>query len=963
MRPTELTRRSFLKGAGSALALSLVQLGWSKNPVGPRTAAAATGTTAAATTGTVEYTGYQDVFRQQWTWDRVARGTHFVNCWYQRGCNWNVYVKDGLVVREEQAAIYEQTNAEVADYNPRGCQKGACYSERMYDASRLQHPLKRVGKRGEGRWKRITWEEALEEIADNIIDAMVADGSGSVIWDEGTGVSNGCIALGLYRTVHALGTPMIDLNAEIGDHHPGAAVTAGKMVFTSSADDLYYSDLIINWGGNPVYTQIPQAHFIYGARYNGARLVSITPDYNASSIHTDSWIPVNVGTDAALGLSLARVMIEEGIYDEKFVAEQTDLALLVRIDTRHLLRASDLERGGDDDVFYFFDKNGGITKAPRRNLGLGSAEPALEGEYKVETKDGEVTVVPSFALLRESLAAYTPEKAAEITGTAPDLIRSLARDIAGARAASIITQSNFSKFYHGIAMERAQILVMALAGQIGRKGAGFNAFPYLSLAGVDTLAVATGLLPPSLGQKAVILKMMPAALSMKLKGYTDEMITHELARGGYRKGTYPASELFLYYHGGLDEYYGSSKDWDPHMKRELSDYLSESVERGWQLGPGTRPRVLMEAGGNMLRRIRGYPKMMTGLLPELDLLATFDWRMSFTAMHSDIVLPCAGWYEKDDITWATALVPFAHVTTRAVEPLAESKSDWEIHCLIVKTIQERAIARGIGTFKDLEGEDRRFDKVYEEMTFGRRYTEENTEEFLEEICRLTTNMGGIGWQELKERGYKRFTGLGSSYLNPGNATDIEPHQTITANTWHTEKKRPWPTLTRRLQFYIDHDFYMELGEELPVHKDPPPIGGDYPLILTSGHTRWSIHTSWREQKDLLYLQRGEPAVFVSPVDAAARGIDDGDYVRAYNDIGSFEAQAKLSPTLRPGQVVIYHAWEPHQFRGHRSQQALTPNPINPLQIAGGHFHLQPRNAIGQPGASDRGTRVEVERVV
>ena len=70
---------------------------------------------------------------------------------------------------------------------------------------------------------------------------------------------------------------------------------------------------------------------------------------------------------------------------------------------------------------------------------------------------------------------------------------------------------------------------------------------------------------------------------------------------------------------------------------------------------------------------------------------------------------------------------------------------------------------------------------------------------------------------------------------------------------------------------------------------------------------------------------------------------------------------RIAPSVRPGQVIIDDAWEPYQFAGHRSDQVLTPNPINPIQLSGGYFHLRPRLAVGTPGASDRGTRVEVER--
>jgi nitrate reductase alpha subunit len=191
--------------------------------------------------------------------------------------------------------------------------------------------------------------------------------------------------------------------------------------------------------------------------------------------------------------------------------------------------------------------------------------------------------------------------------------------------------------------------------------------------------------------------------------------------------------------------------------------------------------------------------------------------------------------------------------------------------------------------------------------------------------------------------------------------DVDLNATMTACTWHTEKKQPWPTLTRRIQFCIDHPFYNELGETLPVHKDDPTIAGDYPLKLTGGHTRWSIHASWRDEKHMLQLTRGEPVAFISVEDAAARDIRDGDRIRLFNDIDSSELIAKVTPAHSPGMVTVYHAWEPFQFKGRKSHAALTPNPINPVQLAGGYVHLQPRGAVCSPGSTDRATRVEVER--
>jgi DMSO reductase family type II enzyme molybdopterin subunit len=952
----EITRRSFIKGSSAALVLSLLQLrsnGSSGSALGadPPVSQAPT------------YRGFKDVYRERWAWDRIGKSTHFVNCWFQRGCSWDVYVKDGIAWREEQTATYPQTNQEVPDFNPRGCNKGACYSDRMYDASRLTHPLKRVGKRGEGKWQRISWEQALREIGEACFDVIMEDGTGAVQFDEGTAISNGCNGLGLYRTFAVLDTPFIDMNAECGDHHPGVYATTGKLIFSGSMDDLFYSDLILCWGSNPTVTQIPNAHFINEARYKGARVISIAPDLNPSSVHSDRWIPVNPGADAALGLAAAHVLIEEGLYDAAFVSEQTDMPLLLDKNTGRFLREKDLKSGGADDVFYLYDKrNQRIAEAPKRSLDLGGVEPALEGDFAVETKNGSVTVTPVFASLRRHLLEYTPEAVAEVTGISPKTIREFAREVGNAKAAILIPQASFSKYYHGLEMERAQLLLLTLAGHVGKKGSGLMGFPYIHPGGVDFLAGVSGSLLPRVALRELEAQMAPTVKKLEDAGYTEEMIQYSFSRQQYIQAGSPSTNLFFYFHGGLDGLYGSSKKYDPYLKRELKEYLEEAFANGWQADPSkVRPRIFLQVGGNTFRRIRGQDRLVEEFLPKLEMMVTVDWRMSYTALLSDYVLPAAGWYEKDDITWSTTLAPFAHPVTKVVEPLGEARSDWAFHCLFLKELQRIARERGVRTCRDRLGKERRIDRCYDEFTFHGRYREDNPEDFLREIFKIATNLDGISWDEIKEKGFARYTSSGTGFLNSGNTMDWNEGETLTANTWQTKKKQPWPTLTRRIQFCIDHPFYEELGEVLPVHKDDPAIGGDYPLHMVGGHSRWTIHASWREQKHMLQLNRGRPTIFLSPKDAKSRGIEDGDTVRVFNDIGSFVLVAKVSAAARPGTVIVYHAWEPYQFENGKSNASAEPAPINPIQLSGGHFHLQPMLAAGAPGSPDRGTRVEVER--
>ncbi|MFQ5667876.1 MAG: molybdopterin-dependent oxidoreductase, partial [Candidatus Binatia bacterium] len=253
-----VSRRGFLKGA-AALTLSLRGL----RLVSPAAAAAERPANGAST-----YGGWEDLYREKWSWDKVVRGAHlWANC--ASACSWDVYIKEGVVWREEQAAVYTQTNARLPDFNPRGCQKGACYSELMSRPSRLKYPLRRVGPRGSGKWRKASWDDVLTEISDRVIDVCLEDGPQGIAWDFGN-MDFGPSAAAQMRLFMLLGVPLMDSLAGTGDFPIGAAQTWGFGAVDGSADDWFHSDFIVIWSMNPVYTRIPEAHFLWEARYRGA---------------------------------------------------------------------------------------------------------------------------------------------------------------------------------------------------------------------------------------------------------------------------------------------------------------------------------------------------------------------------------------------------------------------------------------------------------------------------------------------------------------------------------------------------------------------------------------------------------------------------------------------------------------------------------------------------------------------
>jgi nitrate reductase alpha subunit len=133
-------------------------------------------------------------------------------------------------------------------------------------------------------------------------------------------------------------------------------------------------------------------------------------------------------------------------------------------------------------------------------------------------------------------------------------------------------------------------------------------------------------------------------------------------------------------------------------------------------------------------------------------------------------------------------------------------------------------------------------------------------------------------------------------------------------------------------------------------------------MLNGGKTRQSIHSTWRDSPLMMRLDRPEPYMLVGMVDASKRGIQDGDMVRAFNDVGSFNVRVKVSPSIRPGQTLMYHAWESYQFHGKGDMNSVSPSPLNPVELAGGHPHLTPGLLQGQSSVFDRDTRINIELI-
>ena len=909
-------------------------------------------------------------YRDRCRFDKVTWGSHSVDC-YPGGCPFHVFVRDGKIVREEQSGTLPVIQQGVPDMNPMGCNKGVCWGNLHYAPDRVTRPMKRVGERGEGKFVPVSWDEALTDIADAMLDAIQDQGVESII----TLMTPEPGAAAARTFTGQIGSPLTDGGAEFNDWNPGLYLTWGKFNPVASSDDWFLADLIIVWANNPVYSAIPWYHYVPECRYNGGEVVVIAPDYSATAIHADYHVPVHFGTDAALALAMCKVIIDEGLVNRRFVQEQTDLPLLVRKDTGKFLRANEYNAGDREDQFFWFDsKTKQVVPAPRGPLSLGDVDPSLEGTAVVRLLDGtEVELETVFQRLRRILEDYSPEAAAKICGASPEMIRDLARKIA-TKKTKIMAGWTMGKSYHGDLMERAMVLPLALTGNWGRQGTGTQSWAISGLDGASLLGAkgrpgqeaAHDLYKQMISMRRMLTGDDPTLTTEMIINRAGEMAGSRL--GGLGKMFPP---VFLWYHHfGYKERWNRA-DWsDASMKRTFDEYYQEAMDKGWwdqnmaKVWQEVEPRVLIESGGNVLRRHRGgQNQLLEHLWPKLKMIVSIDFRINTTGLHSDYILPAAQHYEKLGIS----MPAIHHLNTvfmdRAIDPPDDAKPDGQISVMLLEKIEERAKARGQtkyatrgGLSVDLEGATAR-------LTMNGAFADEETrwDETFKDDAVYGVLPEGTSLQALREKGHVRWTGWGLIGHGLAQAGTLEPDKTFSPFGWHVQEKLPYPTLTRRSQFYIDHDWFLEAGEELPVHKDDPRQGGDCEFFVTSGHPRWSIHSMNMTNNIIQNTHRGEPFAMLNSADAKAKGISNGDRVTITNDVGEMVIAAKLSPSVRPGQVILYNGFEPYQHKDWYGQADVEPGMVKWLHMAGGYGHLKYRPWHWQPVPTDRGVMVDVAK--
>ena len=323
-------------------------------------------------------------------------------------------------------------------------------------------------------WQRITWDEALNETATAMRRIAVESGPEAVAFaiatSVGTAISDA--APWINRLINVFGSPNNCNAIEICLWHKefGRAFTTGTGI---GAPDYDRAGCILLWGHNPGTSLLAAATKIADARARGTKIVVIDPRRVGFAVKADCWLRVRPGTDAALALAIAGVMIDQGWFDAEFVREWTNGPFLVRDDDSTLLRAGMLEPGSEDMRFVAWDEGRGVAaryEPATRCYDVPPSRLALFGTFLIPTREGPVRCRPAFEHFVARCRAMSPEDAAAVSGVEPDAIRETARLLWHHRPVAHHTWTGVEQQTNATQTDRAIAILHALTGSIDMPG-------------------------------------------------------------------------------------------------------------------------------------------------------------------------------------------------------------------------------------------------------------------------------------------------------------------------------------------------------------------------------------------------------------------------------------------------------------------------------------------------------------
>lgn len=753
-------------------------------------------------------------------------------------------------------------------WEPRVCQKALVLNRRFYGDRRVKGTMVRKGfhdwikagfprdpetgrppknyfNRGQDKWLKTSHEEAFELVAKMLINvARTYTGAkgaeylrkqgydqDSIEAIQGAGTQvlkfrGGMPLLGITRLLgftrmanmmallddsirrsgpeKALGARHFDNYSWHTDLPPGHPMVTGQQTVDCDLSMAEKSKLITIWGMNWISTKMPDAHWLTEARQRGSKVVNITIEYQSTANKADDVIVIRPGTDHALMLGVAHILMKEKLYDDDYVKSFTDLPVLVRTDTLQYLQASDIVEGHKiqerSDYYSAFKKGTKLPAAAKQgiqyipeemrlewgdylvwdnktgkprvinrdvvgqNFKKLNIDPALRGSFRVTTVDGkEVEVRPVFDILWEYIEDFTPKTVSEITLAPEEAVKGLAGDIARFKGSTFYAVGmGPNQFFNASLKDRGIFLLASLSNNIGRVGGSPGSY-----AGNYRVALYNGL-PQYIIEDPFDIELNPGKPA-RVKPYLKFESAHYFSHG------------------------------DKPLK------LGNKSFTGRTHTPAPTKTLWFANSNSIIGNAKWSYDIIVNTLPNLEAVVMNEWWWSMSCEYSDVVFAVDSWAEmKHPDLCGSVTNPFNQVFPRT--PMKR----------IYDTIGDIDTLAGVSRkLAKLTG-DKRFEDYWKFVYEGK------VDVYLERIASASNSLKGVTFKELHERALKGVPSM----------KNLRTYPKVVG--WEqTNENKPWYTKTGRLEFYREEPEFIEHGENIPVFREPIDASFYEPNVIVS----------------------------------------------------------------------------------------------------------------------------------
>ena len=731
----------------------------------------------------------------------------------------------------------------------RMCAKGLSGIQALYHPNRNKYPMKRVGPRGSGQWKRISWDEALTTIAEKLMETKEKYGAEAVFCSTGGGGNPEIWSIA--RFCNIFGTP--------NWFEPGCAqcylprVLAYTMMYggadcsiaDSNALELYFPEdtpiqALVLWGTDPSYScPASGGGMVADLRAKGVKTVVIDPRFTPDAAKADVWLPIRPGTDVALQLGWIRYILDNKLFDADFVMKWTNLPYLVDVETKMTLRAEKNSDPNAPDTYMVWDKKTNSAQ-PLPYPWNDELDPALEGEFVVDGRRCKT----GYQLLWERCEEYTLEKAAEICWLDAGKIEEAIR---------VFTDNCPSGLAIGVATDQTPNSVQAAMG-----------------------AATLDLLMGNVERPGALMQRFRTSGCFDMPNYPVPVAASRLPNEQLKK------RLGGRAHKGLGIW------WAGHPGSILDAILT---------GKPYQPRVWIDRSGNKMGATADSQKWEQAI-QKLDFIVhVYMYPTSFSA-YADILIPSEEWLETDMLVETCNTLVARQQVTHLWETVDETMF-WSMLAKRCGELGHEACAKAFDA--EYMGHDLPYWNSMDEFLshwvnrLGMSWKEFAAKAPIEYLPRDQWRTYYVYQQPDPKNGNKP-----TGFPTPSKKCEIYLDSMITLS--RTGKPFSPIELEPADEDYDPLPYYME-----PVES--PLSDKEYPLVYTGGRVPYYHHNTLR---NIPWLREMYPApeLWIHPDAAEKYGIEDGDWVWMESRRGKIRSVAKVTQGINPGTVYMERFWNP-----------------------------------------------------